>query len=66
MNHGARDVILCVEIDYEPTSNFCIVNFHVLAITNMVAVQNFEVISDKFNVVGICTSEDYVQKWTTK
>jgi len=50
MNHGARDVILCVEIDYEPTSNFCIVNFHVLAITNMVAVQNFEVISDKYNV----------------
>jgi hypothetical protein len=28
--------------------------FHVLTVTNMAKARNFKVISDKFNVVGIC------------
>jgi hypothetical protein len=28
--------------------------------------QNFEVIGNKFNLVGTCTSENYVQKWIIK
>jgi len=39
---------------------------YMLAITNMATVQNFEVISDKFNLVGICTTGNYVQKWSTE
>jgi hypothetical protein len=26
-------------------------------------VQNFEVLSNKFNIMGICTSESYAQEW---
>jgi hypothetical protein len=28
-------------------------------------MQNFEVIYDKFNAVGVCTSRNYKQKWIT-
>jgi hypothetical protein len=31
--------------------------------TNMMTVQNFEVISDKMNAVGISTSGNCVQEW---
>jgi hypothetical protein len=32
----------------------------------MAAARIFEVISDKFNVVGVCISANYAQKWVTK
>lgn len=38
---------------------------YVLPITNMVIVRNFEVISNNFNIVGLCTGEYYVHKWIT-
>jgi hypothetical protein len=31
----------------------------------MAKMRNTEITSDKFNVVGICTSEKCVQKWTS-
>jgi len=36
------------------------------AITDIVMVQNFEVLSEKFNAVRICISENYIQKCITK
>jgi hypothetical protein len=32
----------------------------------MVTVRNHEVMSDKFNVVSICTTVNYAQDWVTK
>jgi len=32
----------------------------------MAPMRKFEVMSKKFNVVGICTNGNYVQKWITK
>jgi len=37
-----------------------------LTITNMAAVQKFEVICDKFNVMGIHTSSKYAHAWMLK
>jgi hypothetical protein len=36
---------------------------YVWIITNLVMLQEFEVLSGKFNVVGICTSETHKQEW---
>jgi hypothetical protein len=38
----------------------------VLTIKNMAMVRNFQDIFDKFNVVGIYTSENYALKWINK
>jgi hypothetical protein len=55
---GARHVKFNVEINSKCTFT--------TKITNMVMVQNFEVISDKFIILGIRTRENYAQKWSIK
>jgi hypothetical protein len=37
--------------------------FYTLTITNTVTMQTFEVICNKFNIIGICIGEKYAQKW---
>jgi rhodanese-related sulfurtransferase len=37
-----------------------------LTVANVEKVQNFNIISDKFNVVTVCSSGNYAQKWATK
>jgi len=37
-----------------------------LQVTNIVRVQNFTDISDKFNPMGICSTENHAQKYITK
>lgn len=34
-----------------------------ITVTHVVVVQNFEVMSDKFIVIGICTSRSCSDKW---
>lgn len=40
--------------------------FIILTITNMAAVQDFDIIWDKFDIVRICTSGNYTQMFFTK
>jgi hypothetical protein len=63
---GARHVKFCMERDHYYAYKYYIEHFRLLAFTNMATVQNFEVISHKFNVLGICTNGNYVQKYITK
>jgi hypothetical protein len=55
---GARYVKFSMEINQKYTFT--------TKITNMIMVQNFERISDKFIIPGICTSENFAQKWSIK
>jgi hypothetical protein len=41
-------------------------HFYMLKVTNMATVRNFEVIAGNFNLIRICSSENYAQKWMTK
>jgi hypothetical protein len=40
--------------------------FCVSTITDMAVVRICDVICDKFNVVGICITGNYIQKWISK
>jgi hypothetical protein len=56
----------CTKIDYKYTYVFCMKNIcYVLTVMGMVTVQNFELMSDKFNVVRICINVNYGHKWIT-
>jgi hypothetical protein len=37
--------------------------FYILIVTNMVVVQNFEILLDKFNVDRICTNGNYTHTY---
>jgi hypothetical protein len=42
----------------------CVWNIvYMLTITNILAAHNFEVMSDKSNIIQICSSGNYAQKW---
>lgn len=44
----------------------CEIQFYMLTIRNTAMVKNFQVISNKSDVVVICTSVNYVYKWIIK
>jgi len=45
--------------DHYHTYKFGMKHFYMLKITNVATVRHFEVLSDKFNVVDICTNGNY-------
>lgn len=51
---------------FDTEHKFCMNIVYILTITNVAAVQDFEVISNKFNIVILCTCGNWRQNWITK
>jgi hypothetical protein len=62
MNHWSKACEI-LYVDHKFIYIFCINHFLYIKVTCMVMVTNFEVMPGKFNIVKICTSGNYAQKW---
>jgi hypothetical protein len=68
MNRQSWAYEICLPVNYEQTYTFGTAHFcNILTVIprNMAALRRFEVMFDKFNVVGVCTNGKSAQKWIT-